>query len=168
MDVALGAAALAEATALYEGGELAQRGFVKEGKRVPPDPEQRTDLCAMLTDAPDHRLHSKTRALLAIDEAIERFAQQTVEQLGRLGPSDREPMGSGPNCERLSYSSRGDLMVAVYPGENSFHRVHIDNADGDGRAGRDFGRVLTFIYFLSEAAPAARVRRVWHRRGRRA
>ena len=40
-------------------------------------------------------------------------------------------------------------MVAVYPGGGSFHRVHIDNADGDGRAGRDFGRVLTFIYFLN-------------------
>lgn len=145
-----GAAAAAEAAALYANGELAPRGFVKEGHRVPPDPEQRTDLCAMLTDNPEHRLHSSTRALLAIDEAIERFAQQTVEQLGRLEPREREPMGGGPHGEPLSYRSRGDLMVAVYPGDDSFHRVHIDNADGDGRAGRDLGRVLTFIFFLNQ------------------
>mmetsp|Transcript_25340 Transcript_25340/g.75270 ORF Transcript_25340/g.75270 Transcript_25340/m.75270 type:complete len:304 (-) Transcript_25340:91-1002(-) len=145
----LGAAAAAEAASLYADGELAPRGFVKEGRRVPPDPEQQTDLCAMLTDDPGHRLHAKTQALLALDAAIERLAVETVAQLGLLDERDRGPLGGGPNGEPLSFSSRGDLMVAVYPGGGSFHRVHIDNADGDGRAGRDFGRVLTFIYFLN-------------------
>lgn len=148
---ALGAAARAEAASLYaDGNVFATKGFVKEGRRVPPDAEQRADLCVMLSDDPDHELHSKVRALLAIDAAIERFAHATVEQLGLLEVDEREPLGSGPGGERLSYSSRGDLMLAVYPGHNSFHRVHIDNADGDGRAGRDFGRVLTFIYYLND------------------
>eukprot|EP00966_Prymnesium_polylepis_P060790 1410134-Prymnesium_polylepis.1 len=108
----------------------------------------------MLTDDPRHRLHSKTTALLAIDSAIERFARATVAQLARMEAGERRPMGDGPNGERLCYSSRGDLMVAVYPGGGSFHAVHIDNQDGDGRAD-DFGRVLTFIYYLNEDWEAA-------------
>ena len=145
----LGVAAAAEAANLYSRGELQTMGFVKKGVRVPPDPEQRRDLCVMLTDQESHRLHGVSQALLAIDAAIERFAHILVDQLALLEPRERAPLGGGPCGERLRFSSRGDLMVAVYPGEGSFHGVHIDNQDGDGRT-TDFGRVLTFIYFLNE------------------
>lgn len=141
LDPNLSAAAAAEAAALHAKGEMETRGFVRRGVRVPPDREQRADLCIMLSDDPEHRLHPTIPALLALDATVERFAHATVAQLGLLEEDERGPMGGGPNGERLCYSSRGDLMLAVYPGGGAFHRVHIDNQDGDGRT-CDFGRVL--------------------------
>ncbi|KAL1519583.1 hypothetical protein AB1Y20_023097 [Prymnesium parvum] len=146
---AVSASAAAEARALHRRGELRSKGFVRRGRRLPHDPTQRTDLCVMLGDEPCHPLHASTTALLAIDAAIERFARRVVERMARLTARQRRLMGGGPSGERLRYSGRGDMMVAVYPGGGSFHGAHIDNQDGDGRE-HDFGRVLTFIYYLNQ------------------
>ena len=44
------------------------------------------------------------------------------------------------------------MQIARYAGEGSHYLPHIDNADGDGRHGYDFGRVLTLIYYLNDMA----------------
>ena len=146
-----------EAAALHADGAMQPHGFVRDGKRLPvPGASSsgyrygnRDDTCVMLSfdEGDPHRAH--TPALAALDAAIEASGRRIIAAMGALEARERAPMGDGPNGEALSFSARGDLMVAAYPGGGTAHGVHIDNADGDGRQGRDFGRVLIMIAYLN-------------------
>ena len=40
-------------------------------------------------------------------------------------------------------------MVACYPGGGAAYGPHVDNADGDGRTGQDYGRCFTAVFYLN-------------------
>jgi len=137
---------------------MAVHGFVRNGQKLPPPKPcgqfrygNRDDVCVMLRfdESDPHR--QRTPTLAQFDEYLEKLGVGIFDAMSRLSNRERESMGNGPSGEALCYTSRGDLMVACYPGENTAHGVHIDNADGDGREGSDFGRVLTLIIYLNEA-----------------
>jgi hypothetical protein len=141
-------AAADEAAAL----ELSPGGFVRGGQRLPPaDASVRTDLVCTLRAS----LRGAS-ALAAIDGHLEQFGRDLLEQLEAAAEDPEEgvgPLGTGPLGEILRYSSRSDMQIACYPGRGSHYLPHLDNGDGDGRHGRDYGRVLTLIYYLHDMAP---------------
>jgi hypothetical protein len=134
---------------------MERRSFVREGRQLPVPPRgksNRDDLCVHLSLEDLQSLPG----LAALDEAIESFAVSLLgEMAGLQGSATDRPHAFGPSGERLRYAGRGNLMVACYPGGGASHGVHIDNADGDGRDGRDFGRCFTVIYYLNDRWTAA-------------
>ena len=96
--------------------------------------------------------------ITALDRAIALFGEAVFDALSKHAGGGktkakgrrRTSLSSKSADGSLCFCGRTDMMLACYPGNGAAYGPHIDNADGDGREGEDYGRCLTLVYYLQE------------------
>jgi len=121
---------------LDTSGKLAPGKVAARGANV----ADRADKVVWLTDISA----SASTHLAEIRSAINAFVARCVPWL-----SAHEAHDASRQHAPFVLSESTDTMLAVYGADGCAYSPHIDNFDGDGRCGKDEGRLLTVVAYLN-------------------
>lgn len=137
-----------ELKSLYEFGLMSPGKFVKGGSDI--SGKQRDDITLYLSEyvgVAGHPELASAGQLTMLDQALTDFGRAVIDCLTTL----KGPYACSSDERSLHHTGSTDVMLSCYPGKGAAYGAHIDNRDGDGRAGLDLGRCFALVYYLNKS-----------------